>query len=554
MNAQRPRSDGDILIVDDDATNLLAMSAVLEGHAGTVICAASGQEALRQLLARDFAVILMDVTMPIMGGIETARLIRLRDRSRHTPIIFVTGQAHDDAAVTEGYLLGAVDFLFKPVVPEILRAKVSVFVELHRRSAELTRQGELLREHERLLQERRLEEERRRWRAEAMEDQMRSLAEIDRRKDEFLAMLGHELRNPLAAVALGLQLMRSKLGRVDGGEDLMATRDRIEQQARHLARIVDDLLDLSRINSGKIELRRAPVALREIVESAVAVSQPLVEERKHLLTIELPPEPITLHADAVRLTQVISNLLNNAAQYTDPGGTIALGCRQGPDGLELSVRDSGRGIRPELLPRIFEMFVQDDRAEKADKVEKIEKAEKSAGAGLGLGLTVVKRLVELHGGTVSVRSAGLGHGSEFLVHLPASLLAAASAPAVQVTPPGRPLRIALVEDSADIREMTQEILTMLGHSVEAAEDGEKGVELILRLRPDVALVDMGLPGLDGCAVASRVRAACGDVLRLVAMTGYGLESDRRRAREAGFDDYLVKPADLEALLKALGTS
>src|SRR6185436_13618004 len=220
------------------------------------------------------------VTMRIMGGSETARLIRLRDRSRHTPIIFVTGQAHDDAAVTEGYLLGAVDFLFKPVVPEILRAKVSVFVELHRRSAELTRQGELLREHERLLQERRLEEERRRWRAEAMEDQMRSLAEIDRRKDEFLAMLGHELRNPLAAVALGLQLLRSKLARVDDGEGLMATRDRIEQQARHLARIVDDLLDLSRINSGKIELRRAPVALREIVESAVAVSQPLVEERK----------------------------------------------------------------------------------------------------------------------------------------------------------------------------------------------------------------------------------------------------------------------------------
>jgi signal transduction histidine kinase len=535
-NAQRSRPDGDILVVDDDPNNLVAIGAVLEGQAGKVVCAPSGQEALRLLLARDFAVILMDVEMPALGGIETARLIRSRDRSRHTPIIFVTGHAQDDAEVAAGYALGAVDFLFKPLVPEVLRAKVSVFVELHRRAQELTRQGELLREHERLAHERRLEEERRRWREEAMQDQMRSLAEIDRRKDEFLAMLGHELRNPLAAIALGLDLMRGRLG--EAGTPLCTSHGRIEQQVSHLARIVDDLLDLSRINSGKIELRRAPVALADVIEGAASVSRPLIDRRGHRLTIELPDQAITLHADAVRLTQVVSNLLNNAAQYTDDGGTILLRARPVPDGLEVIVRDSGRGIRPELLPRIFEMFVQD---------------QKSAGGGLGLGLTVVKRLVELHGGSVAVRSAGLGHGSEFVVLLPAALLVSASPPTAVAVPTVRPLRIALVEDSADIREMTQELLTMLGHSVEAAEDGEKGVELILRTRPDVALVDMGLPGLDGCGVATRVRAQCGrDGLRLVAMTGFGLDSDRRRAREAGFDDYLVKPADLEALLRALG--
>jgi CheY-like chemotaxis protein len=279
------------------------------------------------------------------------------------------------------------------------------------------------------------------------------------------------------------------------------------------------------------------VALREVIDSAVGVSRPLIDERGHTLAVELPDDPVTLHADAVRLTQVVSNLLNNAAQYTDPGGTIVLRCGRGEAGLELVVRDSGRGIRRELLPRIFEMFVQDQKS-----------------GGLGLGLAVVKRLVELHGGTVAVRSAGLGHGSEFVVTLPPALLISAPAAAPASAPQFRPLRIALVEDSADIREITQELLTMLGHSVEAAEDGEKGVELILRTRPDVALVDMGLPGLDGCALAARVRAECGGhALRLVAMTGFGLESDRRRAREAGFDDYLVKPADLDALLKALGT-
>jgi signal transduction histidine kinase len=534
------RPTGDILVVDDNRPNLVAIEAALGELSGRVVRAQSGQEALRLVLNQDFTVILLDVQMPGMGGIETARLIRSRDRSAHTPIIFVTGYQQDDQQILAAYQLGAVDFLSKPIVAEVLRAKVSVFVELDKRNKALARQAEQLREHERREHARELEEERRRWDAQAMQERMIALAEIDRRKDEFLAMLSHELRNPLASVVLGLELMRRRLEDLSPDEGLHGTRDRIEQQVKHLARIVDDLLDLARINSGKIELRREPLSLQEVVESAVAVSRPTIEQRKHQLVVELPPEPVKLLADPVRLTQVLSNLLNNAACYTSDGGLLRVRARQIGQEVEIAVADNGRGIRPEILPRIFDMFVQGDP---------------STGAGIGLGLTVVKRLVELHGGSVQAHSAGLGQGTEFVLRLPAPPLTGS----VEVSPPSsatttKPLRIALVEDSPDIREMTQELLTMLGHEVQAAEDGEKGVELILRLRPDVALVDMGLPGLDGCAVASRVRAECGsEVVRLVAMTGFGLDSDRRRAREAGFDDYLVKPADIDALVRALTT-
>jgi signal transduction histidine kinase len=535
-----PASDSprDILVVDDNPANLMAIEAALGPWADRVVQAQSGPEALRLLLTRDFTLILLDVQMPGMGGIETARLIRSRERSTHTPIIFVTAYDQNDADVLAGYALDAVDFLAKPIQLEALRAKVKVLLELQHRADEIARQAAQLREHERVDHERRLHEERRRWDAEAMEQQMAALAETDRRKDEFLAMLGHELRNPLASVALGLELIGRRLHESLGADDSVhTTHGRVEQQVRHLARLVDDLLDLSRINSGKVELRRQSVALAEIIDGAVAASRPLMDERGHQLLVQGPASPVTLFADPVRLGQVLLNLLSNAAHFTPPGGTIRLRCRPLPDGVELSVSDNGRGIRPDLLPRVFEMFVQE---------------EKPTGGGLGLGLTVVKHMVELHGGTVSVRSEGVGRGSEFLVRLPVEPPQPAPHPPAAHETPGRRLRIALVEDSPDIREMTTELLTMLGHEVEAAGDGEAGLALILRTRPDVALVDMGLPGLDGCEVAARVRAEIGrDGVRLVAMTGFGLDADRRRAREAGFDDYLVKPADVETLLRAL---
>jgi two-component system, sensor histidine kinase len=537
---------GDILAVDDNPANLLAIESSLGELAGRLVRAQSGGEALRILLGHDFALILLDVKMPSMDGFETARMIRQRKRSRHTPIIFITAYGRDDKDVLAAYALGAVDFLFKPIVPEVLRAKASVFVELQRREYEMARQAELLREAERREHERDLEEQRRSWNEESMRQRMEELAEADRRKDEFLAMLGHELRNPLAPIMFGLDLLKAREA-VNGEPDpeFMKVHTRMRRQLGHLTRLVDDLLDLSRINTGIVELKRAPVAIQDVIEQALVTSRPLLDECDHQLTVSAPTEPIMLSCDPVRLTQVVSNLLNNAARYTDRGGIIRLECRKLPDAVELRVVDSGRGIAPELLPHVFDMFVQEQRGN----------------GGLGLGLTLVQRLVTLHDGSVSAHSEGVGKGSEFVVRLPlpATPLPASSPPEpapreTSATEPAKGLHVVLVEDNDDIRETTTELLTVLGHQVESAADGEAGAELILRTEPDVALVDLGLPLLDGHGVASRVRARLGpERVKLVAMSGYGRESDRRRAQEAGFDAHLVKPVALETLMNVLPT-
>jgi two-component system, sensor histidine kinase len=624
-NLTAPSDDakpGDILVVDDNPANLLAIEAALGDLALNMRRAHSGGEALRLLLERDFALILLDVNMPSLDGYETARLIRDRKRSRHTPIIFVTAYSRDDREVLQAYALGAVDFLFKPIVPEVLRAKVSVFVELSLRTAEVARQAEQLREHERLAHEQRLLEERRHWQEESLRRQrdeaqraaqalalkaeelaatveekerieqalLRSnqeLAAADRRKDEFLAVLGHELRNPLAPLVAGLEILKRRLhdnpgdaaadaragrrrfgrrGPDTGGPDaaqaehddrLARTREAMERQVRYLARLVDDLLDVSRINSGKIELRKAPVSLAEIVEQAVAAVRPALEEHQHHLEVSLPAEPVSLVADAVRLTQVIANLLNNAIRYTGQGGRIRLCCDTRADDsiLVIEVIDNGRGIPPELLPRIFGMFVQ----------------EQTGGGGLGLGLTLVERLVKLHGGRVSAASEGADKGATFTVELPlvatptgdsgALFVEATSgqrpppdAPSAPAAPAQeqRPLAICLVDDNPDIRETMCDLLSTWGHNVETATDGPSGVELILRRVPDLAFVDIGLPKLDGYGVAAQVRARLpSGRTRLVAMSGFGQEADRRRSLEVGFNAHLVKPADIDAILNVL---
>lgn len=540
----------DILIVDDNPANLLAMEAGLGELGEHVVRAQSGEQGLKLLLDRDFAVILLDVQMPSLGGFETARLIRDRRRSRHTPIIFITAYSRDDYDILDAYKLGAVDFLFKPVVPEMLRAKVGVFVDLARRTRQLAQQIDLVREHERREHAHFLVEEKRRWDELALKRRLDALREEAQRKDEFLAMLGHELRTPLASIVVGLDLLRQHLGSfVEPGGGavpaaaLLETRDRIERQAQHVTRLVDDLLDLSRISSGKIELRKKPTLIADVLEQAVTMAGPIIEERQHVLTVEPPAGALMALVDEVRLTQVLTNLLNNAARYTDPGGHISLRCERRASDVCFTIEDDGRGIEANLLPHIFDLFVQESPGQ---------------GRGLGLGLTIVKRIVELHGGAVAVTSEGPGHGSVFSVSVPGVLEEAA--PAERRTPPQpvphadqpKALTIALVEDSEDIREMTEELLRLLGHQVASAQDGEAGVDLILRMHPDVAIVDLGLPGLDGCGVARRVRAALGPKdVRLVAMTGLGLDADRRRAQEAGFDGYLIKPADVDALVKAL---
>jgi signal transduction histidine kinase len=532
--------DGDILAVDDNPANLLAIEAALGSFEGRVVRANSGREALRLLLERDFALVLLDVKMPTMDGFETARMIRARKRSSHTPIIFITAHDRNDSEVLAAYELGAVDFLSKPVVPDVLRAKVSVFVELQRRTAEVARQAELIRSHERREHERALAEERSSWEAEALRRQMDQLAEADRRKDQFLAVLSHELRNPLAPLVSGLELLRDQLaGNPHIDSRALRIREIMARQVEHLTRLVDDLLDMSRISSGKIELRKAPLNVQDVVEQALATSRPLIDQHGHSVHCELPQEPLVLHGDAVRLVQVIANLLNNAARYTPKKGRIALRVARLGNEVEIHVSDNGRGISAAFLSQVFDTFAQEQR---------------DGGAGLGLGLTVVKRIVALHGGSVHAHSAGRDCGSEFVVRLPlqhdANLPPQPTAAGSPRT--GRTLSIVLVEDSEDIRELMAELLREWGHAVAVAGDGSSGAELIEAEQPDVAFIDIGLPALDGYEVAARIRAGQGPKPpRLIAMTGYGQESDRKRAREAGFDAHIVKPASIEALKSAL---
>ena len=532
---------GDLLVVDDNAANLVAIQAALGDFEGSVVRAQSGTEALGLLLDRDFALILLDVKMPSMDGFETARMIRNRKRSRHTPIIFITAHGRDDQDVLAAYKLGAVDFLFKPLVAEVLRAKVSVFVELQRRSTEISQQASLLRDAERREHERALEEERRRWEADSLRRQMEELEAADRRKDEFLAFLGHELRNPLTPIVAGLEIVRQKLATLpDADATLVANTRTMQRQARHLTRLVDDLLDISRINSGKIELRSAITTIQDVVEQAITTSRPLIDERGHELVLELPAHPLVVHGDGVRLIQAVANLLNNSARYTDPGGRICVRALEREGLAEIHVIDNGHGIAQEFLPRIFEMFVQE---------------RDSTAGGLGLGLSLASRLVGMHGGTIAAFSEGPGLGSEFVVRLPIDETVDPSEVIASTRPPSlapKSLVIALVDDNPDVREMMQQLLSMWGHEVQAADRGEAGIELILRLRPHVAFVDIGLPDLDGYTVARRVRSdAAGGAIRLIAMTGFGRDSDRKRAHQAGFDLHLPKPADIDSLKKAL---
>jgi len=369
-----------------------------------------------------------------------------------------------------------------------------------------------------------------------------ALQESDRRKDEFLAMLAHELRNPLAPIRNALQILRAK-GPPD--PELQWARNVIDRQVRQMTRLVDDLLDLSRISQGKIELRKERAQLATIVTGAVEASRPLIEKWGHELTVTLPSEPIYLQADQARLTQVVLNLLNNAAKYTDHGGRIWLSAARDGAQVVVRIRDSGIGIPAEMLSRIFEIFTQVDRS-----------LERSQG-GLGIGLTLVQRLVQLHGGTVEARSDGPGKGSEFIVRLPvvaaedeAKRLPKPSGPAGTVAPaPAR--RILIVDDNKDAADSLGILLGLLGHEVQTAYDGLEAVGAAAAFQPDAILLDIGLPKLNGYEAASRIREQQGDEVALIALTGWGQEADRRRSREAGFDQHLTKPVEFDALEKLL---
>lgn len=535
-----------ILIVDDVPANLVALEAALEPLHRQIVKAGSGREALAHLLDRDFSLVLLDVQMPIMDGFETAALIRGREHTRHLPIIFVTAHHQDQAAILRAYQLGAVDFLHKPIEPAILLAKAAVFVSLQDRTEELA--------SERLQRE--FDESRRDYEAQALRRQMEqehaareelarlnaALAENDRRKDSFLAILGHELRNPLAPMRTAIDLIKIEPERALSPR----TIDILDRQTDMLSRLVEDLLDLSRINANKIELRPEQIDLRVILEAAISTSRPAIQQRQHRLEVVAPPEPIRVVADHMRIVQVITNLLNNAARYTPRGGSIDVTC--GIDGERAFVRvsDTGIGIPAELIPKIFEMFVQ-------------ERVRSDGSGGLGLGLALARQLVEMHHGTIVAASNGRGTGSTFEFTLPLAandnaLVSRTRSDAMKPLhrPPTLSLRTVVIDDNEDARELVAQLLRSRGHEVWTAVDGHQGLAMIRDRRPDVALVDLGLPGIDGVALVLELRAQCPDLCtRLVALTGYGHTGDVQRTKDAGFHAHLVKPASAAAILASL---
>jgi PAS domain S-box-containing protein len=364
------------------------------------------------------------------------------------------------------------------------------------------------------------------------------LRDADRRKDEFLATLAHELRNPLAPIRHGLELLRLADGK---GEAAAQAREMMERQLGQMVRLIDDLLDVSRVTRGAVELRREPVALGAIVAAAVETSRPLLDAAGHRFSLSLPAEPVTLDVDPVRIAQVISNLLNNAAKYTEPGGTIALRAwREGNEAV-IQVSDDGIGIPAEMLPRVFQMFAQVNRGLNRPQ------------GGLGIGLALARTLVEMHGGRIAAASAGPGTGSTFTVRLPAARSPEPQVAAAHATRAARKtLDILVVDDNVDAARSLALLLGMVGHRVRVAHEGNAALAAVQVSRPQVVLLDIGMPGMDGYEVARRMRAmAGGDALRLIALTGHGQPEDRQQARAAGFDQHLVKPVTLEALTAVL---
>jgi len=540
-----------ILLVDDQPGRLLTYRTILEPLGEELVDARSGMEALKLLMEDEYAVILLDVNMPVMDGFETATLIHQHPRFENTPIIFVTAVNLSDLDRLRGYKLGAVDYVMVPVIPEIMRTKVSVLAELYRKRRELQvlnaslasahreLQEEKARELERLnaslraanaeleLRNRELlAENKERTRAE------RQLREADQRKDEFLATLAHELRNPLAPLQNALAVRR--LREPDDHDPLLSM---MERQLSLLVRMIEDLLDIARITRGKLTLRRATTLLQDVIAAAVDTARPLIEEGGHTLNLKLPESPVPLDADHARLAQVFANLLNNAAKYSDAKGRIELGAAIEGDHVQVWISDSGIGLTAEQMDTVFEMFHQVDTT-----------VERSRG-GLGIGLTLVQRLTEMHGGRVEVHSDGPGHGSTFRVRLP-------HAGATQMQPPaaapkrdsgGLRRRVLIVDDNHDAADTLAMMVRLLGHETRVVYDPQTVEGEVVAFAPEIVFLDVGMPGRSGYDVARALRDAHGEGLVIVAVTGWGQPEDRQRTLQAGFDHHLVKPPDIQAI-------
>ena len=511
------------LIVDDLEENLVALEAVLRSDDVVVVKARSGNEALELLLTQEVALALVDVHMPGMDGFELADLIHGNLRTRGIPIIFLTAGTQD-AQRYKGYEAGAVDFLHKPIEPDVLKSKASVFFELHRRRQEIAKQRDELALATREAQQ-----------------YAAALQVADKRKDEFLATLAHELRTPLAPIRNGLEILR----RQPVGAAAEQAKETMDRQLSHMVQLIDDLLDVSRVSTGKIVLRKKCTDLHVSIRSAIESAQPLIDQSKHMLRVDVAAAPLWVEADSTRLDQIIANLLINAAKYTPQGGRITVKAHHENDVAVVSISDTGVGIPSEMLSRIFELFTQGDtQVDGADK-------------GLGIGLALVKHLVSMHNGTITVDSAGQSCGSTFTIRLPLStapvpieqpqLAPIAEAPAA--------LHILIVDDNVDSAHTTGWLLEMMGHRCSLAHDGPQALVAAKAEPVHAIFLDIGLPGIDGYEVCRRLRQdpAFADTL-IVAQTGWGQDRDREMAREAGFSHHLVKPLrldDITALLAAV---
>ena len=556
----------DILLVDDQPARLMTYETILEPLGQNLVCAHSGSEALEKLMVNEFALILLDVSMPGMDGFETAAMIHDHPRFERTPIIFVTGVHDTELDRLKGYELGAVDYVSVPVVPEILRSKVAVLIELHCKRRDLQILNQSLEVANRALAEANQNlqlEKARELQAlnadlqftnqglgqsnKALQAQIaersrveQALKEADRRKDEFLAILAHELRNPLAALSAAARL----LGRQAQKPEVAAMAcNAVQRQVSHMARLLDDLLDVSRISHGRMQLHMDRVDVKEVVRSAVEMVRPQMESKQHVLQVELGGQDAPVLADAVRLIQVIANLLNNSVKYTPAGGQIHVELRSNRKEVLVLVRDNGIGIAPDALDQVFDMFSQAGRTSS------------EAQGGLGIGLTLVKGLVRLHGGNVRALSDGEGRGSEFTITLPRAHDAVQPLPTSRPdtsTEGIRPLRILVADDNLDSAMSWSALIEDGGHQVVTAYDGRAALEAAELLHPQVALLDIGMPHLDGYEVARRIRASTwGREAMLVAVTGWGQAKDRALAREAGFDEHFTKPLDPVQLARAL---
>jgi signal transduction histidine kinase len=468
----RPR----VLVVEDNPDMNRVVAECLSRDYD-VVTAFDGRDGIEQALRVAPMVIVSDIMMPHVSGVEMVAQMRARPELQHTPILLLSAKA-DEELMVELLDHGAQDFIIKPFSERDLRVRVHNLV---------------------------------------LGAQARAAAEsANRAKDEFLAMLGHELRNPLSPIVTALQLM--KLRGESGSE---RERTVIERQVNHLTRLVDDLLDVSRIARGRVELKSEIVEVAEVVAKAVEMPSPLLERRNHTLKIDVPRRGLRVDGDTTRLAQVISNLLTNAAKYTPPNGAVTVRAEQVNDEVVLSVRDTGIGISPEVLPRIFDLFVQERQA-----------LDRSQG-GLGIGLTIVRSLVERHGGSVLAHSDGPGQGSEFIIRLPlkgrADSAARAVVPAAAAAPGGGAVRILVVDDNEDSAEMLADALIGKGYDTRVAHDAPAALRLAAEFSPHVAFLDLGLPVMDGYELASHLRGLPGLAgLRLIAVTGHGQESDLRR--------------------------